>query len=237
MLVVLSMSFQDALGSPQTPSVMHPKGRPTTRVLATKSQPKTYWSREALRLPRKEAHVPSRAVVVGVSPTSPSVETASVETFGVGQLLAKLKLKQYLSAFDEAGYDDAEFLRGLSADGARKVTTAVGMMPGHAHVFVHYIKTGQLFVAEQHSPPPPPPPPPPSPAPSENKVHKLLIHLNLQRYASAFDEAGYDDADFLLHHLDEDGVHKLAKTVGMKPGHAHKLAKHVVQGLHAAAWS
>ena len=41
--------------------------------------------------------------------------------------------------------------------------------------------------------------------------------------ADAFFEHGYDDLDYLLEH-DRDGLAEVARTVGMKPGHASKFA-------------
>ena len=57
----------------------------------------------------------------------------------VRQLLRKLGLERYADAFEEAGYDDARFLLRLSADDAHQVAHDVGMMPGHAHKFVHML--------------------------------------------------------------------------------------------------
>lgn len=54
------------------------------------------------------------------------------------------------------------------------------------------------------------------------QVRQLLRTLGLARYDGAFEAAGYDDADF-LRQLSADEVALVAQTVGMKPGHAHKL--------------
>lgn len=52
----------------------------------------------------------------------------------------------------------------------------------------------------------------------------LLQALRLEEYVGAFETAGYDDADF-LRQLGPDQAARVARAVGMKPGHAHKFVK------------
>ena len=65
--------------------------------------------------------------------------TAPATGGAVHELLLKFRLAQYADAFEAAGYDDADFLMQLSADGAQQVARIVGMKPGHAHRFVDSI--------------------------------------------------------------------------------------------------
>ena len=53
------------------------------------------------------------------------------------------------------------------------------------------------------------------------RVRQFLEHKKLGSYAPAFQDKGYDDADFLMQ-LDANEAEIVAQTVGMKPGHAHK---------------
>ena len=94
------------------------------------------------------------AVLVAGAAATPSVEarpaTASVhgKMDQVGQLLRNLGLEQLKVAFDEAGYDDTEFLLQLSTEDAGGVAQVVGMKPGHAHAFhVTRLKSNDLMRA------------------------------------------------------------------------------------------
>ena len=53
-------------------------------------------------------------------------------------------------------------------------------------------------------------------------VRELLLKLRLAHYTNAFEEAGYDDAAFLMR-LSADGLRQVAMTVRMRPGHTHKF--------------
>ena len=53
-------------------------------------------------------------------------------------------------------------------------------------------------------------------------VREMLESFRLEQYAQAFDDAGYDDLQFLLE-MSEDETRSLVGDVGMKPGHAHKF--------------
>ena len=63
-----------------------------------------------------------------------------------------------------------------------------------------------------------------------DQVRQLLQRLGLPQYAGAFEAAGYDDADFLLHELGADGAHRVAQAVGMKAGHEHKFVHFIKTG-------
>jgi hypothetical protein len=101
---------------------------------------------EALRLLGTVAPTtaaPTTAAPTTAAPTTTAASTTTPhEIERVRQLLSELKLAKYASAFIENGYDDADFLKQLSADDARRVAEAVGMMPGHAHKFVISVNTG-----------------------------------------------------------------------------------------------
>ena len=62
----------------------------------------------------------------------------------------------------------------------------------------------------------------PATAAPTTEIRQLLLRLNLGRYTDAFEAAGYDDADFLMH-LSAAGLQQVAHVVDMKPGHAHKF--------------
>jgi FkbM family methyltransferase len=66
---------------------------------------------------------------------------AAAEMQLVRQLLRTLRLVQYADKFEDVGYDDADFLMQLNADEAEKVAQTIGMKPGHAHKFVHSLRT------------------------------------------------------------------------------------------------
>jgi len=63
-----------------------------------------------------------------------------------------------------------------------------------------------------------------------DQVRRLLRMLRLEKYAGAFAAAGYDDADFLMQ-LSAEDAQRVAQTVGMKPGHAHKFGKLLLTSL------
>ena len=53
-------------------------------------------------------------------------------------------------------------------------------------------------------------------------VSAMLQHCRLEAYAAAFEEAGYDDIDY-IQVLDGPQMGELIESVGMKPGHASKF--------------
>ena len=96
-----------------------------------------------------ESGAAANVVATAVAPAAP---LASMEQ--VRQLLLKLNLVRYAGGFEAAGYDDADFLLlRLSVDEAQRVVQTVGMKPGHAHKFVHFVKmnTSASFTNELHS--------------------------------------------------------------------------------------
>jgi hypothetical protein len=55
------------------------------------------------------------------------------------RLLQTLNLERYSGAFDAAGYTDA-FLASVDAEQAQQVAQAVGMLRGHAHKFIDFVR-------------------------------------------------------------------------------------------------
>ena len=60
------------------------------------------------------------------------------------------------------------------------------------------------------------------------EVREMLERFRLGMYAASFDEAGYDDRDFILQ-MSAEHLDALVRDVGMKPGHALKLRDFLVQ--------
>ena len=57
-------------------------------------------------------------------------------------------------------------------------------------------------------------------------VREMLMCLRLEQYVEWFDKEGYDDLDFLLYVSQDAGMlHRIAESVGMRPGHAHKFCQ------------
>jgi hypothetical protein len=142
----------------------------------------------------------------------------------VNRLLRMLGLARYSGAFEAAGYDDADFLMHLDTNEARRVGRTVGMQLSEAMRFVG--TAAPTTAAPTTAAPTNAPPPPPPRSEDMERVRDLLRTLKLAHYAGAFEAAGYDDAHFLLQ-LSADEVQRVAKTVGMKPGHAHKFVHSV----------
>ena len=69
---------------------------------------------------------------------------------------------------------------------------------------------------------PPPPDAPPLAEEGMAAVTEMLTRFRLERYVGAFDEAGYDDALYLLQ-MSGEQIEQLIKDVGMKMGHASKF--------------
>ena len=74
--------------------------------------------------------------------------------------------------------------------------------------------------------------PPPTqavvPIPGMGAVTELLERFRLSQYADAFDDAGYDDLQYLLV-LNADQINHLVSDVGMKPGHACKFRDYLLR--------
>ena len=62
----------------------------------------------------------------------------------------------------------------------------------------------------------------------------VLERMRLGEYIAAFEEAGFDDLEYLLE-LDDAALADVAATVGMKPGHAHKLQRWLREKAAAVA--
>ena len=157
----------------------------------------------------------------------------------VRQLLHKLKLPHYASAFEAAGYNDVDFLLQLDVDGARRVGRDVGMKLDEALRLLGTVAptTAAPTTAAPTTAAPTTAAPTTTAAstttPHEiERVRQLLSELKLEKYASAFIENGYDDADFLKQ-LSADDARRVAEAVGMMPGHAHKFVISVNTGPRA----
>ena len=55
------------------------------------------------------------------------------------------------------------------------------------------------------------------------EVRKMLDYCRLGKYADVFASEGYDDLDY-LRSLNDGSLRTLAMELGLKPGHAAKLA-------------
>jgi hypothetical protein len=71
-------------------------------------------------------------------PPAPTTQFASGMA-AVHDVLVKLRLEQYAKALDDLGYDDLEFMLGVSSDSRREIAEAVGMKPGHAAKFADWL--------------------------------------------------------------------------------------------------
>ena len=60
------------------------------------------------------------------------------------------------------------------------------------------------------------------------EVREMLERFRLGTYAANFDEAGYDDRDFILQ-MNAEHLDALVRDVGMKPGHALKFRDFLAQ--------
>ncbi|KOO32589.1 hypothetical protein Ctob_010287 [Chrysochromulina tobinii] len=60
------------------------------------------------------------------------------------------------------------------------------------------------------------------------EVREMLERFRLGMYAASFDEAGYDDRDFILQ-MSAEHLDALVRDVGMKPGHALKFRDFLAQ--------
>jgi hypothetical protein len=60
------------------------------------------------------------------------------------------------------------------------------------------------------------------------EVREMLERFRLGMYAASFDEAGYDDRDFILQ-MSAEHLDALVCDVGMKPGHALKFRDFLAQ--------
>jgi hypothetical protein len=60
------------------------------------------------------------------------------------------------------------------------------------------------------------------------EVREMLERFRLGMYAASFDEAGYDDRDFILR-MSAEHLDALVRDVGMKPGHALKFRDFLAQ--------
>ena len=84
-----------------------------------------------------EAEQPSAASAAGPSGAGPPGAGGMDE---VAAVLSAVRLASYAETFDEMGYDDLPFLRGLDASELRRVATEeIGMRVGHAARFVDYL--------------------------------------------------------------------------------------------------
>ena len=92
--------------------------------------------------------------------------------------------------------------------------------------------------APQPTPPPACPPPPPATKRPMEEVKRVLAAINLAQYADAFDKEGYDD---LRHLASFDGatLAKVAREIGMKPGHALRFVDQFKAGAERllSGWS
>ena len=60
----------------------------------------------------------------------------------VRALLEHCRLEQYAATFEEEGYDDLPFLRGLEVEKLKGIATAeLGMKPGHAAKLIKMMET------------------------------------------------------------------------------------------------
>ena len=57
----------------------------------------------------------------------------------VAQMLERFRLTEYIAKFEELGYDDMEWLLSMSAAHVEQLIDGVGMKPGHAYKFKHYL--------------------------------------------------------------------------------------------------
>ena len=89
----------------------------------------------AVATPVKPGAAANAVIATAAAPATP----ASGEMDQVRQLLQRLGLARYAGAFEELGYDDADFLGNLDADEAQRVARVVGMKPGHAIRCIQFV--------------------------------------------------------------------------------------------------
>ena len=73
-----------------------------------------------------------------VGESVPSFPLVSSE-YSIAQLLVNCRLENYEDVLVDAGWDDVQYLVSLTPDQLMDVANSVGMKPGHAQKFVHYL--------------------------------------------------------------------------------------------------